>query len=177
MKIEEFVSDKGGSERDIVMIVDESVANECLEPRQMVWFADVTAEARPMVVSSYTVAESSGHFCERGGRFGAHSSNESMEAVFYQKLVFIAFFNAGVRAVDVRDPYHPREVGYFIPAITGATDPRCIQVDGRERCKTAIQTNNVETDGRGYIYIVDRANTGLHILELAGEPRRIAGLP
>ena len=97
--------------------------------------------------------------------------------MFYQKLAFIAFFNAGVRAVDVRDPYHPREVGYFIPAITKATDERCITVDGRQRCKTAIQTNNVETDERGYIYIVDRAKTGLHILEVAGEARRIAGLP
>jgi hypothetical protein len=29
----------------------------------------------------------------------------------------------------------------------------------------AIQTNNVDVDDRGYIYIVDRANTGLHILE------------
>jgi hypothetical protein len=130
-----------------------------------------------MVVSSYTVAESTGRFCERGGRFGSHSSNESMAPVFYQKLAFIAFFNAGVRAVDVRDPYHPREVGYFIPAITSTTDRRCVTVDGRERCKTAIQTNNVETDERGFIYIVDRANTGLHILEVDGEARRIAGLP
>jgi len=29
-----------------------------------------------------------------------------------------------------------------------------------DRCKTAIQTNNVETDARGYIYIVDRATPG-----------------
>jgi len=32
-----------------------------------------------------------------------------------------------------------------------------------------IQTNNVATDDRGYIYIVDRANTGLHILQLTGD--------
>ena len=38
----------------------------------------------------------------------------------------------------------------------------------------AIQTNNVEVDDRGYIYAVDRANTGLHILELSGAARRIA---
>src|SRR5262245_46694152 len=177
MKIAEFAKDAVGSERDFVMIVDESVANECQEPRQMVWFADVTVESRPMVVSSYTVAESSGQFCARGGRFGSHSSNESMAPVFYQKLAFIAFFNAGVRALDIRDPYHPREVGYFIPAITDATDKRCVTMDGRERCKTAIQTNNVETDERGFIYIVDRANTGMHILAVEGEARRIAGLP
>jgi hypothetical protein len=99
-----------------------------------------------------------------------------MAPVFYKKMAFIAFFNAGVRALDIRDPYHPKEVGYFIPAITAVTDRRCVTVDGKERCKTAIQTNNVETDARGLIYIVDRANTGMHILGLTGEARAVAGL-
>ena len=176
MPVAEFARDKEPN-RDIVMIVDEEIVNECAEPRQMVWFADVTVENRPMMISSYTAKESSGSFCERGGRFGAHSSNESMAPVFYKKMAFISYFNAGVRAIDVRDPYHPTEIGYFIPAITAATDKRCVKIDGKDRCKVAIQTNNVETDERGYIYIVDRANTGLHILELTGEARKIAGLP
>jgi hypothetical protein len=63
-----------------------------------------------------------------------------------------------------------------IPSITDATDKRCVKVNGQDRCKTAIQTNNVETDDRGYVYIVDRANTGMHILESTGEARAIAGL-
>ena len=125
-----------------------------------------------MMISSFTVPEASGAFCERGGRFGSHSSNESMAPVYYKKMAFIAFFNAGVRALDIRDPYHPKEVGYFIPSITAATDKRCVSIDGEDRCKVAIQTNNVETDDRGYIYIVDRANTGLHILELTGDGAR-----
>jgi hypothetical protein len=177
MPVAEFQHDKDGARRDIVMIVDEAILNECEEARQMVWFADVSTETRPMIVSSWTVPEASGNFCQRGGRFGAHSSNESMEPVYYKKMAFIAFFNAGVRALDVRDPYHPVEVGYFIPAITDKTDKRCIKVAGQDRCKTAIQTNNVETDARGYIYAVDRANTGLHILELTGAARTAAGLP
>jgi hypothetical protein len=45
------------------------------------------------------------------------------------------------------------------------------------RCKVAIQTNNVEVDDRGYIYIVDRSNTGMHVLELSGSARRVANLP
>jgi hypothetical protein len=122
------------------------------------------------------VPEATGNFCQRGGRFGAHSSNESMAPVYYKKMAFIAFFNAGVRALDVRDPFQPKEVGYFIPAITDRTDKRCVKVDGQDRCKTAIQTNNVETDERGFIYIVDRANTGMHILELSGPARQVAGL-
>jgi hypothetical protein len=177
MPIAEFAKDKDGQKRDIVMIVDEAILNECAEPRQMVWFADVTVESRPMVISSYTVPEASGSFCERGGRFGAHSSNESMAPVYYKKLAFIAFFNAGVRVLDIRDPYHPAEIANFVPAITEATDKRCVTAGGQERCKAAIQTNNVETDERGYIYIVDRANTGLHILALTGPARAAAGLP
>src|SRR5499426_1780350 len=168
MPIAEFARDKDGATRDIVMIVNESILNECQEARQMVWFADVSIENRPMMVSNWTVPEASGNFCQRGGRFGAHSSNESTAPVYYKKMAFIAWFNGGVRALDVRDPFQPKEVGYFIPAITDKTDKRCVKVGGQDRCRTAIQTNNVETDERGYIYIVDRANTGLHILELSG---------
>src|SRR6185369_8670394 len=49
MPIAEFARDKDGKNRDIVMIVDEAILNECNEPRQMVWFADVTVENRPMM--------------------------------------------------------------------------------------------------------------------------------
>ena len=176
MPVAEFAQDKDGKVRDIVMIVDEQIRNECQEERQIVWFVDVTVEAKPMVVSNFSVPEASGNFCQRGGRFGAHSSNESMAPVFYKKVVFITYFNAGVRAVDVRNPYQPKEIGFFIPSITEATDKRCIKVDGQDRCKTAIQSNNVETDDRGYVYVVDRANTGMHILELSGDARAVAGM-
>jgi len=176
MPVAEFAKDKDGKVRDFVMIVDEQILNECQEVRQIVFFVDVTVESKPMVVSNFYVPEADGHFCQRGGRFGAHSSNESMAPVFYKKIAFIAYFNAGVRALDVRNPYQPKEIGYFIPAITDATNKRCIKVDGMDRCKIAIQSNNVETDDRGYIYIVDRANTGMHILELTGEARAIAAL-
>lgn len=174
MPIAEFAKDAVGAERDIVMIVDEQIRNACEEPRQIAWFVDVTIEAHPMVISNFQVPEASGDFCSRGGRFGTHASNESMAPVFYKKIVFLSYFNAGVRAVDIRDPYHPKEIGYFIPAITAATDKRCVKVNGQDSCKIAIQTNNVETDDRGYIYIVDRANTGMHILELTGEAGAVA---
>jgi hypothetical protein len=178
MPIAEFARDKDGGTRDIVMIVNESILNECLEARQMVWFADLSIENRPMMVSNWTVPEASGNFCTRGGRFGAHSSNEDMGPPYYQKLTFVTFFNAGVRVLDIRNPYQPKEVGYFIPPISEATSQRCGVIGGKERCSNAtIQSNNAETDDRGYIYVADRSSTGLHILELTGEARAIAGLP
>ena len=175
--IAEFAHDKAGAKRDFVVITDEAIANECQEARQMVWFVDITTEARPMVVSSWTTPEAAGHFCSRGGRFGTHSSNESFTPIYYKRLMFFANFNAGLRAVDIRDPFHPREVAHYIPAITERSDQRCATVDGKEHCAKVIQTNNVEVDSRGYIYIVDRANNGMHILELTGAARKIANFP
>ena len=174
--VPQFTRDKVGAKRNFVMIVDEETANECEQARQMVWFVDITVENKPMVVSNYQASEAEGDFCLRGGRFGSHSSNESFAPVYYGKLAFISYFNGGVRALDIRNPMNPREVGYLIPPITKDTDQRCIKVDGKDQCKFAIQTNNVETDDRGFVYIFDRANTGLHVIEISGEAREIAGL-
>ena len=169
--------DKTQGLRDFVVSVGETTANECLENRQLVRMIDITTESKPFGVASWTVPESSGNFCNRGGRFGTHSSNESFTPIYYGRIVFIAHFNAGVRALDVRDPLQPKEVGYYIPAVTGRTDKRCVGTGADQRCKIAIQTNNAEVDDRGYIYIVDRANTGMHILQLTGPARRIANVP
>ena len=143
----------------------------------MMFMVEITDEAHPWTISSYNVEDASGDFCARGGRFGAHSSNENFTPIYYAKLLFVTWFNAGLRVVDIRDPYNPGEVGRYIPATTENTAPRCITVSGEERCKIAIQTNNVEVDDRGYIYLVDRANTGMHIVELTGSARSIAEFP
>ena len=168
MDLAEFTKDKEARRRDFVVVTGETFRNECQEARQMAIFVDVTDETRPVGVSSWAVPESSGGFCGRGGRFGTHSSSESFAPVYYKRVLFFAHFNAGVRAVDVRDPFHPREIAYYIPAVTAKTEKRCIGKGAEERCKVAIQTNNVDVDERGYIYAVDRANTGMHILRLSG---------
>jgi len=162
------------AKRDFLVVVNESTQNECHEDYHMMFMVDITDEKKPYGVSNFYVPESSGNFCSRGGRFGTHSSNEDMGPIYYKRLVFIAWFNAGLRVVDIRNPFSPKEVAYYIPAITEKTATRCVPVDGAERCKIAIQTNNAEVDDRGYIYIVDRANTGMHILELTGDARKIA---
>jgi hypothetical protein len=163
--------------RDFLVIVGETTDNECQSLEQMMHIFDITNENKIFGVSTWYVPESSGNFCSRGGRFGTHSTNENMTSVFYKRIIFVAFFNAGLRAVDVRDPYHPKEIAYYIPAITDKTDKRCVGTGSAEKCKIAIQTNNVEVDDRGYIYIVDRANTGMHILQLTGDAKKLEALP
>jgi hypothetical protein len=156
----------GASPRDFVVLVSESFASACREDaHDMVFMVDITDATRPFPVANYQVPESAGNFCQRGGRFGAHSVNWSYHPDFYKKLIVVSYFNAGARVVDVRDPFHPVEVGFFIPAVTEQTAER----GGQQ----AIQTNNVEIDDRGYIYLVDRANTGLHIVRLTGAAAQI----
>jgi hypothetical protein len=170
----EFTKQRNGEVKDIVALVGETVANECQEYRQMVRFVDITQEKKSVGVSTWTVPEASGNFCSAGGRFGAHSSNENMTPIYYNRILFLAYFNAGVRAIDVRNPLQPKEIGYYIPATTDKTDKRCAGRGAEQHCKIAIQTNNVEVDDRGYIYAADRANTGLHILALTGPARQAA---
>ena len=144
----------GLAERNYVLVVNEALTTHCRgEEQQKVWFVDVTDEANPTVVSTW-MPENSKAFCARG-RFGAHASNESFAEIYYRKIVFVSWFNAGVRALDIREPARPREVAWFVP-------------EGNPL------TNNVEVDERGYIYIVDRGSLGLHVLDLAGAARRIA---
>ncbi len=166
-----------GRTRDFVLLVSESLRNECQEIRQLAFMVDVTTERTPFPVSTIEVPDPNGDFCRRGGRFGPHSSSESFTPIYYGRVVFIAYFNAGVRAVDIRDPFHPVEAGYFIPEVTSKTDKRCVEVSGAQRCKVAIQTNNVDVDDRGYVYLADRADTGLHIVELTGPARPLGSFP
>lgn len=163
--------------RDFAILVSESLASDCQEAHHPVFLVDITAESRPFPVATFQVAESSGGFCRRGGRFGAHAVNWSYTPVFYRRLVFVSYFNAGVRAIDIRDPFRPVEAGFFIPATTAHTAESCGAVAGAPRCTAVIQTNNVEVDDRGLVYLADRAGTGLHIVELTGAAREIANLP
>ena len=163
--------------RDFIALTNESTANECFEPRQMTYFVDITDETKPFNLSNYQVAEGAGGYCKRGGRFGAHSSTENQPPMYAKRVLFYAWFNAGVRAVDIRDPFNPKEIGYYIPAITDNTDKRCIPTPQGAQCKVAIQSNNADVDDRGYVYIVDRADTGMHILELTGSARDVAAFP
>jgi hypothetical protein len=173
MPIPGYEDDRDHRSRDILAVVSEVTALECQSARHAAFFLDMTDVEHPINVSTFQVPEEPGDFCHRGGRFGPHASNDSLLGPYYGKILLLAYFNAGVRAVDIRDPFHPVEIGHYVPAVTENTDPRCRMIDGERRCKTVIQTNNVNYDERGYIYALDRANTGLHILRLTGPAAQI----
>ena len=171
--IADYAGNRDHATRDFLFVVSESVANACQETRHVTLMLDITDEAHPLPIGTFQVPESSGGFCDRGGRFGPHAPQWSMEPPFYGKLMVVSWFNAGARIIDVRDPFNMREVAYYIPATTERTAERCATIASVESCKVAIQTNNVEVDDRGLVYLADRADSGLHIVELTGPARAV----
>jgi hypothetical protein len=66
------------------------------------------------------------HAAAKGGRFGPHQHAETVNSQinrFPDKLAWIAYFNAGVRVLDLSDPYNLREVGYYIPKTNANSHP------------------------------------------------------
>jgi hypothetical protein len=174
--IADYADNRDARTRDLLLVASEAGAFRCQEPRDLLLIFDITEERHPLAVATFQVPEEPGDFCNRGGRFGPHSFADAYHPAFDKRLVVLAYFNAGVRVVDIRDPFAPREVARFIPDVTANTTESCIEIVGTQRCDRAIQTNNVNLDDRGYIYAVDRASTGLHVLELTGAAKAIAGL-
>ena len=148
-----------GDVRNFLVVSEEALALNCQELRRQIYIVDATEEAHPIPVATFKVPD--GDFCERGGRFGPHQFAETKDGEpIGGTLVYIAYFNAGLRVVDISDPYRPREAGFFIPEPSAAE-----KMPGRG----PIQTNDVDLDYRGFIYLTDRAGHGLHILEYTGK--------
>lgn len=111
---------------------------------------DVTdlSDVRP--VSVFTVSELDSPWSRMPGvRFGAHQYREKLDST----LVYATWFAGGLRIVDVADPFLPVEIAHYMPEPLGD--------------KPAPSSNDVDLDGRGLIYLVDRVR-GLDILEHTG---------
>ena len=146
--------------RNLLAISDESVHDNAADYPKLVWFADVSHETSPLIISSAPmppVAE----FAHRGGRFGAHNLHENEPFAWSwqdEDIVFGSFFNAGVRAYDVRNPFQPAEVATFVPPAPPGSGTG------------AAQINDVYVAADGIVYAVDRGGGGLYLLQFEGTP-------
>jgi hypothetical protein len=110
-----------------------------------VW--DVTHPARPALLHTYEVPESASPYHGPKVRFGAHQLREKVDQ---DGLLYVTWFGAGLRIIDINDPSHPKERGYFIPK----------PGDGL----AAPLTNDVAQDDRGLLYVTDKSR-GFDIIE------------
>jgi len=148
------VPERIGGRRIAVAIDEEDHAHSAEEmerrrgrPHGCLWILDVTDLKKIQPLSIFEVSELDSPWSRAApGRFGAHQFQEHMEGT----LVYCAWFAGGLRIVDIADPAAPQEVGHFIPEPAAG--------------KVAPQTNDVDVDERGLVYIGDRY-TGFDVLE------------
>ncbi len=136
-------------DRRWLVVADEDVTDDVWEsPPAFLWLVDATDVSSPVPVASFHVRDNG--YSAKGKRFGCH---QPWERVRSDNLVYVTWFSAGLRIVDISDPYHPTEVASYIPSPVAG--------------ETVTQSNDVFVDERGCIYLIDRYR-GLEILELSG---------
>ena len=154
--------------RTYIFMTDEAAGAADSAPcasgvRARAYMFDLTHETHPTQVSQWEVPV--GDFCKKGGRFGTHQHAEFVNGRLNRhenRIAWIAYFNAGIRVLDLSDPYHLREIGYYIPKPTAMSHPSA------EGQPTAIQINDVTIDHRELAYATDRTGAGLFVLEYTG---------
>ncbi len=138
----------------------ETHSVNCAHPPAFAQLLDMRNPLDPITVSTFnpypmdpiTMRPKDSSWCQQGARYGAHNTWQWMKA---DDLLYLTWFNAGLRVVDWSNPFEPKELGYYIPA------------GNKERF--APQTNEVFCDrDTGLLYISDRWGLGLHIVEYTG---------
>jgi hypothetical protein len=148
---------------------DSPSTKTCDEPLPLVALINIKDPTKPYLESVFpTPVPPKGlpyaDFCDKGGRFGPHNTNleyhlPDVEA--QSNLIYLTYFNAGLRVFDTADPHLPKEAGWFIPP----TPPKRV---GPIPSGTLVnQTEDVLVDTRGNIYITDK-QWGLWILRYTG---------
>jgi hypothetical protein len=135
--------------RDIALGTDEerkSRGDDAGKPHAPLYVFDVTDPTKMTLLTEYHVPESASPYNAPNMRFGAHQLRETLD----DTLAYVTWFAAGLRIVDIKDPENPTEAGFYIP---GAGK------DGAEP-----QTNDVEMDDRGLLFITDKS-VGFDVIE------------
>lgn len=154
--------------RGLAVVNTEAIAEDSDEPLNFAALVDISHEAKPRVLSLLPVPEPPPgapypNFSKRGGRFGPHNQHHAQHQsclMDRDDLVYLTYFNAGLRIYDIRDPFLPRELGYFLPA-----DP--VERRGLLPRTLVAQSEDVLVDARGYAYLTDK-NHGLHVVRYVG---------
>jgi hypothetical protein len=160
---------------DLLAVTSEDTTNNCL-PQS--WknsvLIDITNDQAPWPIATLDVPQFPGDFCAKGSRFGVHEINRQIYPPYYGKLLIVAMFNAGLQVWDIRDPYNPRRIAYFIQAPNKNTATSCGTYQGNTHyCRKATFSDLGEVDDRGYIYNLDRAGSGVTILQLTGDALQV----
>jgi hypothetical protein len=150
--------------RDVVVINDEALREECDEPASYAATVDISDESDPIMMAVFPQPRpprgyDAPSFCAKGGRFGPHNQHQQQGLDCLapnDRHVYIAYFSAGLQIYDVSDPRDPYITGFFIP-----DDPK--ERRGPIPAKLVHQAQDVLVDRRGVIYMSE-GNSGIYVL-------------
>ncbi len=142
-------------ERDLLIVSDESIKDGAADWPKVTWVVDARQENNLVPISTLPMPPVE-EYCNLGGRYGSHNLHENRPGPSYRSnnVIFSTFFNGGVRAYDLSNPYQPQEIAHFVPPAP---------VGSRVG---AVQINDVFVDENQIVYAVDRFAGGLYILEM-----------
>ncbi len=147
--------------RELLVVADEAVLDNEEDGRKHTWVFDIRVPENPISISTFPIPAEH-DYTRKGGHFGPHNLHENRPGSFVSEtLIFATWQNAGIRAFDISDPYHPVETGALVPA--GPT----VMMDHRPGRPKIIQSADVFVDANGLIYATDY-NAGLEIIEYGG---------
>lgn len=133
--------------RNLLVVTDEVVDSSTEE--HLVRIVDVSDPTRPAVVSHCPVPQ--GDYATRGLRFGPHNTHENRPGSYRSaELVFVTYFNAGLRVYDVSDAAAPQEIAHWVPSTP----------DGQQ----SVQVNDLFVAADLDIYVTDRVNGGVYVV-------------
>lgn len=141
-------------ERGLLAVTDEAILDAAEDHPKLLWIMDGSVETNIVPLASAPSPPAA--LRNAGGRYGTHNihENEPLPTAFHSDQILIgAFFNGGVRAVDITDPFQPRLAGYLLPEAPAGSPAG------------AIQMNDVYVDEAGLIYAIDRFTGGLYVIE------------
>src|SRR5262249_57537921 len=102
-------------ERGVLVVREEGSKDGGKDRPKLVWIVDARQEGKLVPISTRPLPPLK-TFAKRGGRFGAHNLYENDPGLWYsERFVVGTFFNGGLRAFDLADPFHPREAAWFVP--------------------------------------------------------------
>ncbi|HUB16818.1 MAG TPA: hypothetical protein VMB34_33090, partial [Acetobacteraceae bacterium] len=102
-------------DRNLLVVLDEATLNIDQQPLKYTWVFDIREKSNPVSIATMPTP-SDQDYIKMGGQFGPHNLHENRPGSFQSSsLVFATWYNAGVRAFDISDPYQPRAVGHYVP--------------------------------------------------------------
>jgi hypothetical protein len=80
---------------------------------------DITTPANPVLLATYAIQGIHDAFDAQSGRFGCPRGQQSIHQPYFDprspgSLFYQAWYDQGVRAMDLSNPYQPKEVGYYL---------------------------------------------------------------